>query len=506
MASSADYDYIVIGAGAAGSIVAAEAAAAGYSVLLLDMGRAALATEQNVWDPARWNLVLADPDYEIGFKSAPQAGLGGRTQNLLQSRGLGGCQLHNAMVYVRGGRSTYDHWAGALGCTGWDYASLAPLFAAIEAKLGVVTAPTDPFAQSFLDAGRRLGLPLNPNYNQGPTEYGAVPFQFTIEDAGNGALKRTTSFLKYVGEAPPANLFVATQSTVVSLILGGSSPGVSYFNARGTPSTAFAGREIILAAGAIMSPTILLRSGLGPADALRAREIAVAADLPAVGENFHDDLGVGIPVVAQGSFPPQPYGYIGAGLFASDSGQAPPDPAPFGAVNLELQFSTSELPGAPGLDGARLCFIGCSAMHLASAGTVRLDPANPMVAPPVIDPGWLSQPADMARCVAALELTVDVATEPTLAAIWQWAPLAVPEPGGYEDYVRMTGLTLQHYVGSCRMGTDPATSVVGPDLKVHGVDGLRVIDASIAPTTVTGNTAGVSMMIGAKGAQLLLGG
>jgi choline dehydrogenase len=497
--SSGDYDYIVIGAGASGSIVAAEAAAAGYKVLLLETGGQPGPAEQDVWDPTRWYNVLNNPAYEFGFTSVPQANLNNRVMNLLQSRGTGGCQLHNAMVYVRGGQTTYDHWANDLGCTGWDYASLEPLFTNTESTMGIITAQQDAFSESFIAAAKRAGLPYNADYNTGPTEYGCVPFQFTMEEVESGiALKRTTTFQKFIAENPSPNLTVATGCFVHRLLTGGASPGVEYWNQLGTLSASYAGREVVLAAGAIMSPTILLRSGIGPADALKALDIPLVADLPAVGENFHDDLGCGFPVVVDGSFPPQPYGYLAAGAFASEAGSPPPAPS-FGSVNLEVQLSTSDLPGAPNL-GFRYCLVGTSAMHLASRGSVRLASANP-ADKPLVDPAWLSDPTDMSRCVAALSLAQELASDPQLAGQWQWTVPAIDSP---EEFIRAYGLTVQHYVGSCQMGTDSSTSVVGPDLRVHGVSGFRVIDASVAPTTVTGNTAGVSMVIGAKGAALLL--
>ena len=220
------------------------------------------------------------PSFEFGFKSEPQKHLlpAGRVQNLLQSGGTGGCQLHNAMVYVRGGRSTYDNWAGGLGCTGWDYAGLEPFFAAIEARMGVVTAVQDALTQSVIDAGRRLGLPFNPDYNSGPTEYGCVPFQFTIEDSGAG-LRRTTTYDKYIGASPPANLTVATGCFVTRLIAGNGVPAVEILF-QDELMTVQAGREVVLSAGAIMSPAILLRSGIGDAFALSKLGIDSVSDLP----------------------------------------------------------------------------------------------------------------------------------------------------------------------------------------------------------------------------------
>jgi choline dehydrogenase len=256
-----------------------------------------------------------------------------------------------------------------------------------------------------------------------------------------------------------------------------------------------------LSAGAIASPAILLRSGVGPADAIRACGMEPFQELPAVGTNFHDDLGCGFPVFAEQALPPTPYGFVGAGIFACDSGNPPSDMAEFGEVNLELQISTSNMGGSPHSPlMPHYALVGASAMHLDSRGTISLDPTNPF-GQPLVDPAWLSAPGDMDRCRAALALAQAVAWQPSLMSQWKWMPMPILSP---DDWIRRTGTTVQHYVGSCQMGTDPATSVVGTDLRVHGVKGVRVIDASAAPTPVTGNTAGVSMVIGAKGAALLL--
>jgi choline dehydrogenase len=505
MAIEANYDYVVIGAGAAGSIVAAEVAAAGHSVLLLEFGQPVDPGNEVIWDPTRWYQIIGDPAYALDFTSAPQANLNNRPMNLLQSHGTGGCQIHNAMVYVRGGRSTYDYWASGLGCAGWDYDSLVPHFEAIEQRMRIVTASVeDEFSRNVIAAAVGAQLPFNSDYNSASTEFGCVPFQFTIEETASG-LRRTTSFEKYIGDSPPPNLTLVTGCFVRRvLIASGAPPAVELQLPGGSVTTVQANREVVLSAGAIMSPTILLRSGIGPAAALRKHGIAVVADLAAVGENFHDDLGVGIPAACLTPPPATPYGYLAAGIFTTEDFNPPPEPAPFGAVNLELQISTSNLPGAPNLPNLPInyCLIGVSAMHLASRGTVTLDPSDPF-APPIVDPNWLSAPGDAERCVAALALALGIAQNTTLASQMNWIPLM---SGSTQQWIATTGLTVQHYVSSCQMGTDRATSVVGPDLRVHGIDGLRVIDASVAPTTVTGNTAGVAMVIGAKGAELLLNG
>lgn len=510
--TQATYDYVVIGAGAAGSIVAGEAAAAGHRVLLIEAGAPVAADDEHVWDPARWYEVLATPAFEYGFTSTPQANLCGRVIQLLQSKGTGGCQIHNAMVYVRGGRSTYDHWAGALGCAGWGYDDLVPFFEAVEAKVGISSPAATDFTTAFTEAAARLGLPFNPDYNSGPSEYGCVPFQFTVEETPAGP-RRTTSYEKYVGAAPPANLVVATGCVVQKLDLSQEVPGVEYLDASGAPVTVRPVREVVLSAGAIMTPAILLRSGVGPAADLEALGITPVADLPAVGRNFYDDLGIGVIVSPVADIPGQDYGYLGAGIFATANGASPGPVPAYGAVDIEVQISTSQLPGAPPAPFS-YCVIGSSSLHLKSRGTVTLASADPAVHP-VVDPGWLSVPEDLEQVVAALHLTYRIGSDAGLAKAGGWTPLPELPDNPYLEllefgaavlWIAKEGLTVQHYVGSCTMGTDPASSVVNPaDLRVHGVPGLRVIDASVAPTPVTGNTAGVSMVIGAKGASLLLG-
>jgi choline dehydrogenase len=514
-ANQYEYDYVVIGAGAAGSIVAGEAAAAGYSVLLLEGGVEVSPHNNDVWDPARWNEVLKpSAGFEIGFESTNQSGLNDRVQQLLQSKGLGGSQIHNAMVYVRGGRSTYDHWANELGCAGWSYDELVPFFGQVESTVDISSPPPSQFSDALKKAFvERFKLPFNPTYNSGPTEYGCAPFQFTVDPKGP---RRSTSYAKFVAARSLPTLTVRTGCFARRLFLGQGAPIVEYNNAAGKIFKVQPAREVVVSAGAIATPALLLRSGIGPAQTLGIAPPHY--DLPAVGRNFYDDLGVGV-IVAPAGIPmaAQSYGYIGIGAFATASGTAPQPVPAYGEVNIEIQISTTSLPGANlpwPLSSLSCVLIGSSSLHLKSRGTVTIASADPNVKP-VVDPGWLSDPDDLPHVLAALGLVYRVASDKELAAAGGWHPLPIQPVNPKfpilpievaEAWIRLTGLTVQHYVGSCAMGNDIATSVVDPaTLCVHGVPGLRVIDASVAPTPVTGNTAGVAMVIGAKGASLLLG-
>jgi choline dehydrogenase len=284
--------------------------------------------------------------------------------------------------------------------------------------------------------------------------------------------------------------------------------GVEYVDRFGDVVTAYARREVVVSAGALFSPKVLMLSGIGDADELRALGIPVVQHLPRVGANFYDDVGLGVISLRRANLPPQPYGFVAAGVFASRGGAVGAAPR-HGDVNLEIQVSSSDLPGAP-VPIPRLPFrymvVGVSNLHLQSRGSVTLASADPRVAP-VVDPGYLTDPGDLDRCVAGLKLALEIATDVELVKRWKLCKLLPPvscKPV-LENYVRSLSATVQHYVGTCSMGTDPSNSVVDPSLRVHGVPGLRVIDASVAPTPVTGNTVGVSMIIGARGARAMVG-
>lgn len=519
----ARYDYIVIGAGASGPIVANSLASDGYSVLLLEAGLGVDPEDRDVWDPQRWFKVQEDPVIEWGYKSVPQKNLRNRALSMLQSRCLGGCTVHNAMVYVRGGQTTYDHWEQALGCDGWGYESLKPLFEKIEKKIGILRGEPDDFVNAVFAAAKNQGFPYNKNYNQAKTEYGCVPFEFTIEADGKN-IRRTTSYEKYIREHDDLKSLTVEPGAFVHQILFADAPaggriqanGVRYQNSFGDLKNVYVNKEVIVSAGAIASPKILLQSGIGPEEDLKSLDIPVIKNLPAVGKNFYDDLGIPSLFVQKKKLPAQPYGFITSGVFASDKADFDPKKPRFGDVNMEIQICSSDLPGAPQL--IPYYSVGMAAMHLKSRGTITLSSKDPREAP-VVDPNYLSEPGDMERCKYALKLALRVSWDKALDD-WRCFPILPtafplgPDNWGWvgsgssfdeylEDFIRSLTVTVQHYIGSCSMGIDPESSVVGPDLKVHGISGLRVIDASIAPTPVTGNTAGVSYVIGAKGAQLL---
>ena len=521
------HDYIVIGAGAAGSIVAAKLAARNASVLLLEAGEQAM--DPRVWDPQAWYEVLVeDADIEWGFQSVPQEDLycpttdsaaqprddgsdsvrlvatlphplnrGAGTARVLalpQAKVVGGCSLHNAMVYVRGARSDYDRWA-ALGLTGWDWGHVLPYFEEVEGVVSVLRGERNDFIDAMIEAAGEVGLPFNPNYNTGSSQFGAALLQFTISKD----LTRETSYSRF-NDPPSPNLTLQT-GALVTRIRFDSTPsaiGVEYL-CSGQLTTAFVRAEVILCAGAINSPKILMLSGIGEPQALQSHGIPVVANLPPVGRNFHDDLYVTVAFSAPRSLPPQPYGLAAIVLFG------PPTPD-LGTIHTECSVSSGTLAGwKPRHRLEQSYYIWPNILHLQSTGSVTLQSSDPSY-PPLIDPGYLKAQGDIDLCREGLKLGREIGHARALA------PWRIEEvlPGSdvmtdeeLATYIRCTAGTTQHYVGSCRMGSGD-DAVVDHELKVRGVVNLRVIDASIVPSWVTGNTAAVSMMIGARGVDFVL--
>lgn len=501
--SSPTHDFVIVGAGSSGSVITRRLLDAGHTVHVIEAGPAD--TEAAVHDPQGWPK-LWHTELDWAVMTVPQKHAAGRSLHWPRGRVLGGSGSLNGMIYVRGHRADYDSWAYG-GCVGWDWESVLPLFKRSENHVDgdgpwhgadgplPVTRIAEPHPTSvaFVEAAVALGFPRTDDFN-GEQMLGAGYNHVTIADGVRMSPWR--SFVAPVLSEP--GLTVTTGAHVRRVRLeSGRAVGVEY-EADGELRTARAEREVVLSSGAIGSPQILLHSGIGPADHLTEVGLEVAHDLSGVGENLHDHLLISNIYEASRPLPSGSGNLLESQLFAStDPGRVVPD--------LQPLFIHMVLPadGYPVPEHGYTIAPGVVRPH--SRGTIRLASADPKAAP-LVDPNLLAEPHDLESLVDAVEICREIGAS---AAFDDWREAEVaPGPQArtrddLRDYVRRAVTTYHHQVGTCRMGVD-SLSVVDPALRVHGVPGLRIADASVMPTVPSGNTNAPAIMVGEKAADLIL--
>jgi choline dehydrogenase len=507
------YDYIVIGAGSAGCVVANRLTKdPETTVLLLEAGNPD--TKPEIHIPAECiNLLGTDVDW--GYFSEPEPYLNHRKMFCSRGKVLGGSSSINFMNYVRGNPHDYDHWK-ELGNLGWSYQDVLPYFKksehssrgesefhGIDGELSVtdLIAPTA-IAQRFVEACVAAGYDYNPDFNAKQQE-GAGRYQVTIKDGKRHSA--AAAFLVPILQR--SNLTVTTGALVTRLLFEGTRTVAVEYLHKGTRHQVQANQEVILSAGAFDSPKLLMLSGIGNAEELRSLNIPVVADRPGVGQNLQDHILV--PIVYQAT---QDLHYastsgIGeAGLFLHSevNSEVAPD--------LQFLFNPTQfLP--PGYAPAEFGFTGAVTLtHLQNVGSVSLRSRSVGFAqssdstdPPQFQMNYLQSETDVQKLVFSIKLMRQLLHTSSLdefrgAEIAPGADIQSNE--ALEAYIRDTASTLGHQVGTCKMGTDPM-AVVDPELRVHGIQGLRVVDASIMPTITTGNTNAPTIMIGEKAADLI---
>ena len=500
-------DYIIVGAGSAGCVLANRLAENPHTrVLLLEAGGAD--TKREIRIPLGW-LKLFKSEVDWDYTTSPQAGLGGRRVYWPRGKTLGGCSSTNTMMAIPGHRADYDGWADR-GNDGWSFEELAPHFERVYSTLAVEELrDPNPLTNAFIEAAVQAGIPRSRTL--GPTDLEGVR-QTPVTQHRGRRWSAADAYLRPALRRP--NLTVTTSAQVTRVLLDRTrAVGVAYRHGADEKIVRCA-REVILSGGAVNSPQLLLLSGVGPSGELAKHRIKPVHELPGVGLNLHDH-----PVVTSLVKAVHPttlyaaetagnlarYLLLRRGMLTSNAAEAaafihsrPGLPAP----DLELMF-------APGLfqnegltpASAHGFTIFAIALQPHSVGSVRLKSADPL-AKPEIDPGYLSDPAgnDLRVLAAGLELARRIVSMPALTK------LAGDEitPGGetLQAHARGTAHGLYHPVGTCRMGNDEL-AVVDHKLRVRGLDGLRVVDASIIPRIPRGHTNLPAMIVAEKAAALI---
>jgi choline dehydrogenase len=519
-------DYVIVGGGSAGCVLAARLTEdPAVTVLLLEAGPADESDDIAV--PLAFSK-LFKTHWDWNYQTTAQKHLGGRSAYWPRMKALGGCSSMNAMIYIRGNRLDYDQWRDQHGATGWGYDDVLPYFLRSEgnARLGApFHSRTGPLrvedarfrhevTSAWLAAAAAWGLAPSDDFN-GAEQRGAGRYQLTCRRGRRWSA--ADAFLRPA--LARANLHVRTGAQATRILLDRTRAAGVVYRHDGRARTARAGREVLLAGGAVNSPQLLMLSGIGPADHLREHGIEPVVHLP-VGDNLQDHPVVPLLWHTRNTTDLQDFltparlaqwrlagrgpltsNVAEAGAFLdSRDGPAAPDlqvhMAPTGFLDNGLREPT-----------ARMMTTGVTLVSVGSRGSVRLASADPFWRP-VIDPAYLADPADLDALVAGCRKLLEIAEHAPLSRLL--GERFLPRDGravtddALVGHIRATAQTLYHPVGTCAMG--PAdTAVVDPELRVYGIDGLRVVDASVMPAVPRGNTNAPTIMVAERAADLISG-
>ena len=531
-----DFDYVIVGAGSAGCVLADRLTASGKCrVLVLEAG----GSDLRFWVqmPLGYGKTFYDPAVNWMYAAEPDPGLNGQRDFVPRGKVLGGSSSINAMVYIRGHREDYEDWKRA-GNVGWGWDDVLPAYKAMEddaagdpayrGRGGPLTLSglgdgAHPLCEPYLKSAEAAGLNINPDFN-GAEQEGVGLYQYTIR--GGRRLSAARAFLRPAMKRQ--NLKVETHAHVMRVLFDGRrATGVEYVQ-RGQRHVVKAG-EVILAGGAINSPQLLQLSGIGPGALLQSLGLPVVADNPNVGARMQDHHGINytwrmtVPTLNDALRPwwgklKAGLQYVltrrgplslsinqGGGFFRTDPGQPRPN------MQLYMQAFSTLIPKAgerPLLtpDPFSGFSLGLSNCRPTSAGEVMISSPDPFAHPRISFNAYGTE-NDVTEMLAAVKFLREIASHEPLKGLMaeelRPGPEVVSDDEIIDDFRQRSG-TVYHQACTCRMGPDPATSVVDPALRVHGVEGLRVCDASVFPNLIAGNTNAPAMMVGWRGAEIIL--
>ena len=533
MAEAQRADFVIVGAGSAGCVLAARLTEdPTVTVLLLEAGP----RDNNllVRMPAGAGTLFKEKNaHNWAFETVPQTHLDNRRLYQPRGRGWGGSSSINGMIYIRGHARDYDDWR-QLGLTGWAYRDVLPYFKRAEhyegggdawrgqdGPLWVSRPPTgEPLRKAFIQAGVAAGHLRTRDFN-GYQQEGVGDYNLTIRDGERWSA--SAAYLRPAIERP--NLKVISNAHAARIIIEkGRAVGVEYASAPGrSVERAMANREVLLSAGAFQSPHLLMLSGVGAGDDLRAHGVTVHADIAEVGRNLQDHLDISIitevnqPITVYSLTKGHRQLMVGMQYLATKKGPGSTNHLHAGAFlrtraeldrpDIQLHFVNAMMVDHARVKPDRDAFtLHTCQLRPESRGEIRLASPDPF-ASPLVDPKYLSAEVDRTTLRASVKLVREIVAQKPLDYFRGGEYMPGPNvrtDAEIDAWVRATAETIYHPVGTCRMGAD-ARSVVDPELRVRGVDGLRVVDASVMPTLVGGNTNAPTIMVAEKAVDMILG-